>query len=229
MFGRTDDDNRDQDRGQVGIGTLIVFIAMVLVAAIAAGVLINTAGFLQSKSEAAGQQSGDQVTNRLEVASATGTVDSGSITDVEMTVKQAPGAQNVDMRNVTVSWVESGGTYKLVHDAVESGATDADGRFAISAFKDADGSAPVLNDPDDRFTVVFDLDADPNNAPNDGSDTSTSSGLWDTDLNRDDYLFSDHLGEGQIVTVQITTQSGATSNARLVVPQSLSGTSAVNL
>lgn len=61
-------------RAQVGIGTLIVFIAMILVAAIAAGVLINTAGFLQSKSETTGQQSSDQVSNRLMVVSATGEV-----------------------------------------------------------------------------------------------------------------------------------------------------------
>ena len=64
----------ENERGQVGIGTLIVFIAMVLVAAIAAGVLINTAGFLQSSAEQTGQESSDQVTNQIQVASKVGVV-----------------------------------------------------------------------------------------------------------------------------------------------------------
>ena len=64
----------EEERGQVGIGTLIVFIAMVLVAAIAAGVLINTAGFLQTKSEETGMQSSAQVTDRVQVSSETAMV-----------------------------------------------------------------------------------------------------------------------------------------------------------
>ncbi|WP_135806378.1 archaellin/type IV pilin N-terminal domain-containing protein [Halorussus marinus] len=66
------------ERAQVGIGTLIVFIAMVLVAAIAAGVLINTAGFLQSSAEQTGEESGAQVTNQLQVISTTGQVTTGA-------------------------------------------------------------------------------------------------------------------------------------------------------
>ena len=62
----------DGDRGQVGIETLIVFIAMILVAAIAASVLINTAGYLQNQASATSQDSEDPVSNQVLVISSIG-------------------------------------------------------------------------------------------------------------------------------------------------------------
>jgi flagellin FlaB len=104
-----------QDRGQVGIGTLIVFIALVLVAAIAAGVLINTAGFLQSQAEATGEESTDQVSNNLEVLTQTGTVDADStaVTAAELRVSLAPGSDAVDLTQTELQLVGPGGTNSI--------------------------------------------------------------------------------------------------------------------
>ena len=214
-------EKEDGDRGQVGIGTLIVFIAMVLVAAIAAGVLINTAGFLQTKSEETGQQSGQQVTNRLQVTGATGTQldeTSNSVGVVELTVKKAPGASNIDLENATVQWVGPSGTYNLVNQNVR--ASSADGRFGIIAFKDGDESKPVLNDPDDRMVMIFDLGADNHRSEDDARTGGTGDGY--------DY-FGQEIPEGGSVSVQITTKSGASTSTQLTVPETLSGSEAVEL
>ena len=50
-----------------GIGTLIIFIALILVSAVAAGVLIQTASSLQSKSLDVGRQSTEKITTDIEV------------------------------------------------------------------------------------------------------------------------------------------------------------------
>jgi len=221
-------ERNERDRGQVGIGTLIVFIAMVLVAAIAAGVLINTAGFLQTKSEETGQQSGQQVTNRLQVAAATGTnLSDQAVGVVNMTLKKSPGASNIDLENATVQWVGPSGTYNLVNASVE--ASGADGHFGIVPFKDADGSHPVLNDPDDRMVMVFDLGHD-DVISDDNTSLETRTGTQTGAKSGEGYTwFGDQVPEGASINVKITTKSGATTSEQLTVPETISGAEAVEL
>lgn len=52
-------------KAEAGIGTLILFIAMILVAAVAAGVLIQTASSLQSKALDTGSKTKTQVSTSL--------------------------------------------------------------------------------------------------------------------------------------------------------------------
>src|SRR6056297_3037703 len=52
-------------KAEMGIGTLIIFIAMILVAAIAAGVLIQTATTLQNKALLTGERSKSQVSTSI--------------------------------------------------------------------------------------------------------------------------------------------------------------------
>ncbi len=53
-------------KGDMGIGTLIIFIAMILVAAIAAGVLVQTATSLQNKALLSGERTKGQVSTALQ-------------------------------------------------------------------------------------------------------------------------------------------------------------------
>ncbi len=200
---------RLDNRGQVGIGTLIVFIAMVLVAAIAAGVLINTAGFLQSKSQQTGQDSTAQVSNRVDIVSGFGnvtTLDSdgsysktGSeyVDQVNLTVMRGAGSDDINLSAATIEWIGPNNATTLV-----KGDTADPSNFTVNYIKDQDGSAPVLDSQDDRFTVSINT-----SALDDGKG----------------------LTEGQTAQLRLTTQYGAVTLYRVTIPQSLSQESAVTV
>jgi len=190
------------DRGQVGIGTLIVFIAMVLVAAIAAGVLINTADLLQSQAQDTSDQSSQQVTDRIEVNNPIGNVTSDQVDFVNFTVTKAPGSGDIDLTNVTASW-QGPSTTTFALDPSNTG------WVSISNITDSDGSIvettsgdKILNSENDRAKVSLDL--------------ATASNL-------------NQLNGGSEVTLVLTTADGGSTTVVLNVDPSLSGEQSTRL
>jgi len=183
----------EEQRGQVGIGTLIVFIAMVLVAAIAAGVLINTAGFLQTQAEATGEESTSQVSDRLQVVSTSGNVtedpnNAGSyvIDNVTFVVAKAPGAGLVDLKETTVQVIGEQG-----QNSTQLSQLGAD----IESVLDVNNG--VLTDNSDRAALHLNF-SDPG-----------------------DFSNYNRLGSGEQLTVTFTTASGASTTKEIRVPTTL--------
>ncbi len=91
----------NQKRAEMGVGTLIVFIAMLLVAAVAAGVLIQTASALQEKSLSTGQQARAQIATNARVIEVSGTDGrNGNLTDFQQIMKLSPGSYPIKLDQI---------------------------------------------------------------------------------------------------------------------------------
>ena len=96
-------------RGQVGVELLIVFVGTVLVAAVAASLMVGTAVTLQAAAQETGEESVGQVTDRVQVVSAWGEVaEDGTVDDVTLRVRTAPGAGSIDLAAASVRTVGDG-------------------------------------------------------------------------------------------------------------------------
>lgn len=112
---------KNDDRGQVGIGTLIIFIAMVLVAAVAAAVLIQTSGVLQERAQSTGTQAAQEVSTNMMIKSIEG-VRSGDGTNVSDTVDFLKikvalniGSSDIDLNQVVITVTDGLTTNDLIY------------------------------------------------------------------------------------------------------------------
>ncbi len=210
----------DNDRGQVGIGTLIVFIAMVLVAAIAAGVLINTAGMLQSQAEATGEESSAQVVDRVQVSSVSGSTvtfdtstnlegdDDEEISLIEMTVFRSPGADDIDLTNVIIETFANGESATLTFTGDDGDIVSDDG----SLRDDWNDAAEYPEEGDDEFGIQHILGEDEGTLA-DSSDRASLFFMLES--------FDAELDTGDTVSITVTTASGGTAFVEKRAPSSL--------
>jgi flagellin FlaB len=91
----------------MGVGTMIIFIAMVLVAAVAASVLISTANKVREQAQNTGDQAINNVASGFVVHDVTGTVNTGntSITDLTIQMRLQAGSPSMSMDQVSIQFV----------------------------------------------------------------------------------------------------------------------------
>ena len=193
---------------------------MVLVAAIAAGVLINTAGLLQSQAEATGEESSAQVSDRVQVSSVSGSTviqvandnveDDGDeeISLIEMTVFRSPGADDIDLTNSIIEVFANGESDTLTFhgdDIASPGDSVSDDELAEDDLPTNDGS---------EFGIQEIQDADDGTL----SDTSDRASLFFFLDNIDDDA---KLDTGDTVSITVTTASGGTAFVEKRAPSSL--------
>jgi flagellin FlaB len=113
---------KSDTNAQVGIGTLIIFIAMVLVAAVAAAVLIQTSGTLQQKAQSTGKQATQEVSSNLMVKTIEGlraksspTSMAANISMLELKVGLNVGSSPVDVNQVVISITDGTTTNNLIY------------------------------------------------------------------------------------------------------------------
>ena len=112
-------------KGAQGIGTLIIFIALILVAAVAAGVLIQTAGSLQSKSLDVGRQSQEKISTDIEVVqmyanvTSDGAISTGTDT-ITVVVRLGSGSDAVKLGDLLVRFDTQDGSQTLTNGTARS-------------------------------------------------------------------------------------------------------------
>ena len=166
---------KEQDVGDIGIGAMIVFIAMVLIAGIAASVLIQTANRLEIQAMVTGQETTDEVSTGLGVEdiaaekggdninrSGTWSNFTERLTNMTITLSPRAGSADIDLSQCVIE--VSNSTVKCIlkyHEDEFAAAPSTDGIFATAAFAldpddfgliklaDADGSTiaatPIIN------------------------------------------------------------------------------------
>jgi len=96
--------SRMKTKGIMGIGTLIIFIGIILVAAVAAMVLISTSGSLQQRALATGSQTEEGISTGIDIFSVVGRdATDGKFDTLELLARLNPGSSSVKLNNSLIT------------------------------------------------------------------------------------------------------------------------------
>lgn len=140
-------------KGQQAIGTLVIFIALVITAALASYVLVSTTNALQSKSIAVANKTMEKSTMGFAARTVEGltTTDDGNIEYIMFSIELAPGSGTIDLKDVTTIWQAAAGT---VYQEMSFAGTGSEVNLDTAALSTSDPFTPAGTVGDTAFYIV---------------------------------------------------------------------------
>ena len=154
-----------KDTAAIGIGTLIIFIAMILVAGMAASVLIETMNNLQQAASKTGQETLKDISSGLKVNHISGFNNGTVIDQIAIFLEPTAGSDGIDLKETyitlsdTSSQVVLNYTSNVFSNSISNGLFETVNsslltatQFGIMVIRDIDNSCtltnPSINDED---------------------------------------------------------------------------------
>ena len=216
---------RNREAGSIGIGAMIVFIALILVAAVASTIIIKTAEELQQNAESTSDDTRKEISGKVNIiqilVNGTGTTDLDSLI---VTAKIASGSTDVQVQDI--DWViVCGGTNGFGLITGNLGTTDSSGG-AITAARSESVNADYLDGSDYaatdeltagttfKFDINLDLNAADPNAASDGDDDASEAG---------EAACNASAGVGETLELKMIVDGGGTTISELQIESITSG------
>jgi len=167
---------RDGEAGSIGIGAMIVFIALILVAAVASTIIIKTAEELQQNAESTSDDTRKEISGKINVLQVlvNGTTSADAIDSIIVTAKVASGSMNVQVEDI--DWVITcgGSAYGLITGNLGNtdpagGAFDGDENVNADYMDGSDYAATDELPAGTTFKFDINLDQDTDNTADSGA------------------------------------------------------------
>ncbi len=176
---------RNRDEGSIGIGAMIVFIALILVAAVASTIIIKTAEELQQNAESTSDDTRKEISGKVNIlqilVNGTGTTTTANADSFIVTAKIASGSTDVQVQDIEWVIICGGTAFGLVTGNL--GLDDAGGDTivapeSINADRLDGSDYTATTELSAGTTFKVDINLDP--AGDDGGACSTSLSVGDT-------------------------------------------------